>query len=117
MANCEKCYHAEVCRNYEPKSYSACGYYSDKDLIAELPCKVKPGDVVYYTKIEMQPDRKYIELIKEAKITAIFILKNSHWYAATDNTFTFQIDLIGKSVFLTREEAKATMKWSENNAR
>ncbi len=42
MANCKECIHNNVCRNYEPISYSACSDFKDKSRYIELPCKPIP---------------------------------------------------------------------------
>lgn len=40
MANCKDCIHNNVCRNYEPISYSACSDFKDKSSIEkQIPKK------------------------------------------------------------------------------
>ena len=117
MTKCERCYHNKVCINgANYKNVETCNHFKDKDLIAELPCKV--GDVVY-TNLSMSgwymriADRPYKATIVYIGINGVdnymnVVLKN-------DNMLSFKFSDIGKSVFLTREEAEAALEECENN--
>lgn len=102
---CEKhCLHWEVCKLTPPeyataKYYTFCNYaercecFKDKSKYIELPCKV--GDTVYQT--DTVGERIYPSKIKNI----IF---------DTDGGFAFDQNAIGKSVFLTREEAEQRLE-------
>ena len=121
MANCEKCYHYEACKScYELAGYtigenikpSHCPIFKDKDLIAELPCKI--GDKLYFV-----PDAGYI---LTCTVAAIHIsdeksvrkkLHKSHIIAISHLSgfgIKFNFDNFGKIVFRTREEAERISK-------
>lgn len=80
-------------------SYNSLADYLLANGVVVLPCKV--GDVVYQT----DGVRIYESSIYEISITSkpIFYTRNS----------AFNESAIGKSTFLTREEAKAKLKESE----
>ena len=121
MTNCEKCIHHGICDENRERNHrisnSVCKHFKDKYLIAELPCKI--GDKLYFV-----PDAGYI---LTCTVAAIHIsdeksvrkkLHKSHIIAISHLSgfgIKFNFDNFGKIVFRTREEAKATMKWSENN--
>ncbi len=105
--------------NYE-KLLTKLGEYEDAEeqgLLLRLPCKV--GDIVYHEKT-------YVTIhtgIQAYQITNIMISQNKKgvWtkkYRAMlllngkiiDNQLNFSFDEIGKTVFLTKEEAEQSLK-------
>jgi len=111
MSNCERCYHNKVCidgANY--KNVATCNHFKDKDLIAELPCKV--GDTVF-----MVTQNNILEMeVIQIKISAHWTVFDCvHVVYDEYEEFFYERD-IGKSVFLTREEAEAVLEERENNA-
>ena len=90
------------------------GEYEDLEeqgRLIKLPCKV--GDTVY----EVQELRGHIQLYE---VTSISISKNNilFWWEIKDggiysNTTGFTVYAIGKTVFLTKEEAEAKLKEME----
>lgn len=99
---CKDCEHYEVCQAFlyshdviiNCSSYpNPCSYFKDKSKIIELPCKV--GDVVY------QEDgvRVYPFTVEKIVFDTGFI--------------AFDENAIGKTVFLTREEAEKALKESK----
>ena len=104
MANCKECIHNNVCRNYEPISYSACSDFKDKSRYIELPCNV--GDTVYYiTGIGHN-------IVKPAKIKEIILDENGikDLYVQGDgHNFENAFDIF----FMTREEAEKALKERE----
>lgn len=99
---CKNCIKEDVCKIaedfYKDPVYGMyiedCDYFKDCNKFVELPCKV--GDIVYQT----DGIRIY-----ENKIERIIF--------DTDN-IGFDETSIGKSIFLTREEAEQALKGSDN---
>ena len=84
---CKYCLHYEVCYYHD---FEECGWFSDKSEWLHLPCKV--GDTVY----QVDSERIY-------KSTVRNIIYDTDGIA-------FDERAIGKSVFLTREEAEKALK-------
>lgn len=97
MASCKDCMHEEVCNIFSVvlNEYDAenCVCFKDRNRFVELPCKV--GDTVYQT----DGIRIY-----ENKIERIIFDTNNIGFDETS---------IGKSIFLTREEAEQALKERE----
>lgn len=117
MIDCKKCYHYEACKScYELAGYtigenikpSHCPIFKDKDLIAELPCKV--GDTVYFHKILC--DGKGTVVV-EKDIVKQFDINKFDTFAIISYSHALSCDDFGKSVFRTREEAEAALKERE----
>jgi hypothetical protein len=79
-----------------------CDHYKDKSLCVELPCKV--GDKLYWLSLH----RDMVEAH----------LKETGFVAKLENGFEYIIpfDVIGKTVFLTKEDAEKELKkrYAEN---
>lgn len=88
MRKCEQCIYYPHCDEY-PFDESGCDDFKDRSRFVELPCKV--GDTVYQT----DGVRIYPSTIK------VLIYDT--------NGIAFDERAIGKSVFLTREEAEAAL--------
>lgn len=99
MASCKDCMHEKVCNFFEgdlnEEGAEKCVYFKDRNRFVDLPCKV--GDTVYQT----DGIRIY-----ENKIERIIFDTNNIGFDETS---------IGKSIFLTREEAEQALKERENN--
>ena len=110
MANCERCYHNKVCINgANYKNAESCIHFKDKALITELPCKV--GDKVFMTTQNNILEMEVIQI----KISAYWTVFDCvHVVYDEYEEFFYERD-IGKSVFLTREEAEAVLEERENN--
>jgi hypothetical protein len=109
MANCEKCYHNKVCINgANHKNAESCINFKDKDLIAELPCKV--GSTVFILIDELKKFGG--PYIKEEKVVEISTTGRIWTYGCC-----YDDDDIGKMLFFTREEAKAVLKERENSVK
>lgn len=109
---CKDCIHYEPCsaKPLTPKfcgtnnccgdMENLCSMFGAKSKFIELPCSI--GDIVYYP---------YAWQILEKKVTALHCHSNADkidwWYELdNDNSETMDATSIGKSVFLTREEAE-----------
>lgn len=99
MASCKDCMHEKVCDYFggdlNEKGAENCVCFKDRNRFVDLPCKV--GDTVYQT----DGIRIY-----ENKIERIIFDTNNIGFDETS---------IGKSIFLTREEAEQVIKERENN--
>ena len=121
MGSCKECYHYEVCRmhyrqkcelTYETekevrramlkaeKGSPICDHFKDRSRFVELPCKL--GNSVF----SLNPNRTFHAIrVDGANVELI-----------TSQGFIFNQSLIGKTVFLTREEAEQALKEREENA-
>ena len=119
---CKDCIHYEICNrwdNWNDEFYAdgnsdRCHDYSrfkDKSLFIELPCKV--GDVVYVIKNNKICAK---DIVYYNKIHSRVAEQNEEYWHCVDkdrisiNVITFYPENIGKTVFLTKEEAEAKLK-------
>ena len=120
---CKNCIKADVCviaKEFEKEPVDemyieGCDYFKDRNRFVELPCRV--GDVVYSYCEELYRILPYfIEQIiisydsdspNNEYITFNGISSNSSELLAE---IDFTVDEIGKTVFLTREEAERVLK-------
>ncbi len=121
---CENCEHYEACNFWIAMSDIArmffkgeCVYFKDKSKeksrMIELPCKV--GDTVWYLNkywhIALQRNKVY-----EARVARIVLLQEAIFLSLRLTTEggvcmeAVEIKEIGKTVFLTREEAEKALK-------
>lgn len=95
--NCKDCIHYEACYYHD---FYECGWFKDKSEWVHLPCKV--GDTVFCFEpcfdTDHHPKLKVVEkeIIELKTIATVFGLN-------------FDIDNIGKTVFLNREEAEKAL--------
>lgn len=107
---CKDCFHYEACKSYEEfdfADHSNCDTYKDKSKIVELPCNI--GDKVYHIIRES-------EIIEES-IYQVRIYDHMHIAfsgSRKGGRIVFREDDIGKTVFLTKEEAEARLKELQN---
>lgn len=126
---CKDCIHYPVCADCDPVKVEVfgedstlepdglCNHFKDKSRFIELPCAV--GDVVYAYKHDWREDSEIVPY----QITNITITQNKKgiWtkkYRAMllidgktiDWQINFGFDEIGKTVFLTKEEAEKALK-------
>ena len=126
MANCKDCLGFEFCLDrlgttkYYDNAIAAnnveelCQKFKDRNRFVELPCKV--GDTVYV--IDDMGDEEY--LVAPCTISAIryecketdskIIIMTEGFLAPFTNSW-----VLGKTVFLTREEAEQALKESKND--
>lgn len=90
-------YKDEIFKSASHGKAGRCKFFKDKSQIIELSCKV--GDIVY----ETDGIRIY-----ELTILDISLHKNKLYYETKN--IDFDDDAIGKSIFLTRQEAEAKLK-------
>lgn len=115
---CKNCVHCDVCRIREFPSIQeiledGCNKYKDKSLVVELPCKV--GDEVYYlTSIDTAKELNVKEIFCGIVQAVCYERKDIYLTAKYTNGLTYYHNLkdLGKTVFLTKEEAEAKLKES-----
>ena len=115
---CKDCIHYEAChdmyyeehatRHFDPEKHNAekeCGYFKDRSRFVELPCKV--GDTLFV------PTRN---LVSEYKIVSFHVCGEGRWYRTNvikgilTRLISDNVEFIGKTAFLTREEAEQALK-------
>lgn len=122
MASCKDCIHYEACKSQVPRTfwdsetfYHDCKYFKDRTRFVELPCKV--GDKVYFIK-------HFFNYAKHPMCGTVCMIKTftpkESWTfgAIMDESNIDRLFVsydIGKTVFLTREEAERALKERENN--
>ena len=111
---CKYYVHYDVCNDriksldmfeitdFENNVENKCADFKEKSRVIELPCKV--GDIVY----ETDGIRIY-----ELTILDISLHKNKLYYETKN--IDFDEEAIGKSIFLTRQEAEAKLKEVKND--
>ncbi len=120
--SCSDCIHIEPCYRhpieeltneangiYEPNAEKWCKWFEDKSKIVELPCKVE--DTIYFVS------ENILEIAK-GKIKEIIINKHNNKIMNVDFGYMckqFDIEYVGKTVFLTKEQAEAMLKELQND--
>lgn len=114
---CRDCIHYDVCQALEDNGQASkirpvqCGCFKDKSRFIELPCKV--GDTVW----ELTKNYFGNFEIEKGKISMLQQKADKSWkFRITINSSVhdFTLDLIGKIVFLTKEEAETKLKELQN---
>lgn len=108
---CKDCIHYNVCEDYDNRvtleiynMAEKCKYFKDKSRIVELPCDV--GDKIYC-------DGKYFADHCAGKVMEFIVgdvKTNVCTYHRGEIDMIFRFSDFGKRVFLTREEAKKSIK-------
>ena len=107
---CSDCLHFEACElnsamrihlsTIAQKNAYYCKAFKDKSRFVELPCKV--GDIVYCFAPCFDTDHNPKLKVVEKEIVELKTI-------ATVFGLNFDIDSIGKTIFLTREEAEKAL--------
>ena len=115
---CKDCIHYDVCHNNfknidlnkEMTDEHCCVYFKDKSRIIELPCNM--GDTVYHTTTFgiCQLTVAGIHLFWDKRKTRI--KRYSYIVGLNNLDYTYRLPLkeIGKTVFLTKEQAEAKLQ-------
>lgn len=121
---CQDCVHYEVCdyrvkkmriKGYELRANEdfICSYFKDKSKFIELPCKV--GDTVWFIKFAFSYAKRPIP----AMICGMKTFSNNGAFTFMSLTVENNINRnftnydIGRTVFLTKEEAEQALKERE----
>lgn len=121
MVDCKNCLHYEVCGYaLNSKTIYECDYFFNKSKVIELPCKV--GDIIYYNSPMSPTISTYF--VKNLNVAFIgnkgeplvytFNAESFCEYEFSDSIH-FKPKDIGKTVFLTYQEAKQALKEREEN--
>lgn len=80
----------------------------EQGRLVVLPCKV--GDIVFYISGKIILEYEVVGFSVDG--TGAWLIYGEHHVDENDKTYSynFEVDKIGKTVFLTREEAKAKLK-------
>lgn len=137
MATCKDCIHYEAChdmyyeehatRHFDPEKPNAekeCGYFKDRSRFVELPCKV--GDTVYaywdmcnsFSNVPHTIENFIVDVVIIADEENDFVGFRARRIGEEDGcAYDIEFDLsdIGKTVFLSREEAEQALKEREND--
>lgn len=133
MASCKDCLIADICYKYKDmrdgkKTYSEyfgedtyCEHFKDRSRFVELPCKV--GNTLYMLNRnksniqEMTLDKPDIRChcVKDDEFSCCMPICNDKENGICAYRFHLDFSEIGKTVFLTREEAERALKERENN--
>ena len=98
MAKCNNCFHNQVCDFACKRCDGAnCIFFVDSSRMVELPCKV--GDHVFRLC-----GTKKTRYVAERIVSAVTLCGNGSW-----SILSTTYDVLGKTVFLTREEAEAEL--------
>lgn len=115
---CKDCIHYDVCRDFQGswiviehinknEAEQKCEHFKDKSLIIELPCKI--GDIVWAKGV-------FTENIYSYKVDNVGLCHAVyHNPKGLNNEIDFKEDNIGKTVFLTKEEAETKLKELNGN--
>lgn len=117
---CRDCIHYDVCEEKDTEytglpfsiaNDKPCEFFKDKSRFIELPCKV--GDMIYVIKNNKISAK---DIVYYNKIHSRVSEQNEEYWHCVDkdrisiNVITFYPENIGKTVFLTKEEAEAKLK-------
>lgn len=114
---CRDCIHFKACDEmarangvdeFNTMYAEKCEDFSDRSAWVKLPCKV--GDILY------EPTDR--GTISEYEVTAVYVELFSifvEWRISEDIVHGINSNEIGKTVFLTREEAKQALEERESN--
>ena len=128
MASCKDCLHYEACKSQVPRTfwdselfYHDCKYFKDRSRFVELPCKV--GDTLYMLNRnksniqEMTLDKPDIRChcVKDDEFSCCMPICNDKENGICAYRFDLDFSAIGKTVFLTREEAERALNSTEKS--
>ncbi len=119
---CKDCIHYDMCKridyimdfrnmSLEEAVQAMCRNFKDKSKYIELPCKVE--DEVYVIKNNVISTK---DVVYHKKICSRIEEQNEEYWHCVDknrisiNTITFYPEDVGKTVFLTKEEAEQRLK-------
>jgi len=111
MATCKECIHSECCFMQYGKtealkwqSEHGCKNFKDRSRFVELPCKV--GDTVYWDILGKPVEDEITNITIYDNCTRVFLKKG----------ISFDIEDIGRMIFLSREQAERALKERESGA-
>lgn len=113
MASCKDCLHVDICKNRVIfGDMPICEHFKDRTRFVELPCKA--GDTIYEI-IERKRNGKWNKVVVERVVNGIEIGRGGFMTVRSGTTVIVFLSNLGKTVFLTKEEAEKALKERENN--
>lgn len=112
---CKGCYHSDMCgfEWCDDDALTFCKYFKDKSRIIELP-NIEIGQELFYID-------KYVKRVKSDTVSKLTYEKNELGIDTgvwSDNYgFSKFFSDVGKTLFLTKEEAEAKLKELNGNER
>ena len=122
MSKCESCLSKNVCRWYENGTSKnlccaddfPCSEQKDKNRFIEVPCKV--GDTVYKITRNKVKECKVVFIgISADEICSYFNFVENYADGTFYKSYSMVFDVIGKTVFLTKEEAEEKLRELKEN--
>ena len=120
---CKECIHNNICdlQKVIIENRDSCEHFKDRNRFVELPCKV--GDTVYMFNRnksniqEMTLDKPDIRChcVKDDEFSCCMPICNDKENGICAYRFHLDFSEIGKTVFLTREEAERALNSSEKS--
>ena len=113
MASCKDCLCFDVCSIAEIMGENfCCPDCKDRNRFVELPCKA--GDTIYEIT-ERKRNGKWNKVVVERVVNGIEIGRGGFMTVRSGTTVIVFLSNLGKTVFLTKEEAEKALKELENN--
>lgn len=115
MASCKDCICEQVCKYNDGVNLwckGDCPRFKDRSRFVELPCKA--GDIIYEI-CERRKSGEWKKIIVERVVYGINVGADNSMVARCGTTISVFLSGIGKTVFLTREEAEKALEERENN--
>lgn len=112
MSKCIDCLHYNICTFGKCDIISGCPFYTNRSEWVHLPCKV--GDTAYYFEGAYYLKNKNNWEVKPIKVTEFStkIGRSGKVYPLSiiANGTRYPLTSIGKTIFLTREEAEKALE-------
>ena len=115
---CENCLHCEICtfaRQY--RGVDKCSNFADKDLYIKLPRELNLPKELYRYMF----DDNYQAFVIKCKVIKIIIKITGYGFTLKHPTdgreWEYTYDRIGKTVFLTREDAEKKLEELKNECK
>ena len=113
---CKDCIHEECCKIWESNELyfdkveqNGCIAFKDKSRIVELPCRI--GDKVYkLTRNKVKECEVVFVGISADEKCSYFNFVENYEDGTFYKSYSMVFDVIGKTVFLTREEAEEALR-------
>ena len=113
MASCKECLCFDVCSIAAIMGENfCCPDCKDRNRFVELPCKA--GDTIYEIT-ERKRNGKWNKVVVERVVNGIEIGRGGFMTVRSGTTVIVFLSNLGKTVFLTKEEAEKALKERENN--
>lgn len=113
MASCKDCLHVDVCKSKDIfGDMPVCPHFKDRTRFVELPCKA--GDIIYEI-CERRKSGEWKKIVVERVVHGIDVGIGGSMVARCGTTISVFLSGIGKTVFLTPEEAEKALEERENN--